>query len=104
MLTIEVLERLRKEFPSRPMTVLWDGASYHRSAIVLAAAARLGIEIVRLPAYSPDFMPVEARAETCGFQDRSGLAASDTVPMDPLHAICQHLWRRRRQQHIGTVQ
>jgi transposase len=42
------------------MTVLWDGASYHRSAIELAAAARLGIEIVRLPAYSPDFMPVEA--------------------------------------------
>ena len=56
MLTIEVLERLRKEFPSRPMTVLGDGASHHRSAIVLAAAARLGIEIVRLPAYSPDFM------------------------------------------------
>jgi transposase len=27
---------------------------------VLEAAARLDIQIVRLPAYSPDFMPVEA--------------------------------------------
>jgi transposase len=58
--TIEVLQRLRDEFAERPMIVVWDGASYHRSACVLEAAARLAIEIVRLPAYSPDFMPVEA--------------------------------------------
>ena len=58
--TIDVLERLRAEFPSRSMIVLWDGASYHRSATVLEAAARLDIQIVRLPAYRPDFMPVEA--------------------------------------------
>ena len=58
--TIDVLERLRVEFQQRPMIVIWDGASYHRSACVLAAAARLGIQLVRLPAYSPDFMPVEA--------------------------------------------
>ena len=42
------------------MIVVWDGASYHRSKCVLEAAARLEIQIVRLPAYSPDFMPVEA--------------------------------------------
>jgi len=47
--TIDVLERLRAEFPSRSMIVLWDGASYHRSATVLEAAARLDIQIVRLP-------------------------------------------------------
>lgn len=58
--TIDVLERLRRELPERPMVVVWDGASYHRSACVLEAARRLGIQIVRLPAYSPDFMPVEA--------------------------------------------
>jgi transposase len=58
--TIEVLERLRGEFPGRPMIVVWDGASYHRSACVFEAAKRLGIKLVRLPAYSPDFMPVEA--------------------------------------------
>ena len=58
--TIEVLQRLRDEFPAHPMILLWDGAPYHRAACVLDAAARLGIQIVRLPAYSPDFMPVEA--------------------------------------------
>jgi len=58
--TIEVLQRLRNEFAERPMIVVWDGAPWHRSACVLEAAARLAIEIVRLPAYSPDFMPVEA--------------------------------------------
>jgi transposase len=58
--TIEVLQRLRDEFAERPMIVIWDGAPWHRSACVLDAAARLAIEIVRLPAYSPDFMPVEA--------------------------------------------
>jgi transposase len=59
-LTIEVLERLRGEYGDRPIIVIWDGASYHRSEIVRAAAERLHIQLVRLPAYSPDFMPVEA--------------------------------------------
>lgn len=60
LLTIDVLERLRREHGTRPIIVVWDGASYHRSEIVRAAAERLGIELVRLPPYSPDFMPVEA--------------------------------------------
>ena len=58
--TIDALKRLRAEFPQRPMVLVWDGASYHRSGCVLEAAAQLGIQLVRLPAYSPDFMPVEA--------------------------------------------
>ena len=59
-LTVDVLERLRREYGPRPITVVWDGASYHRSELVRAAAERLAITLVRLPAYSPDFMPVEA--------------------------------------------
>ena len=58
--TIDVLKWLREHYPDRKIKVIWDGAPYHRSGIVIAAAALLGIEIVRLPAYSPDFMPVEA--------------------------------------------
>lgn len=58
--TIDVLQRLREEFPERAIVLLWDGASYHRAACVLEAAEALKIRIVRLPAYSPDFMPVEA--------------------------------------------
>jgi transposase len=59
VLTLEVLERLRREYGTRPITVVWDGASYHRSELVRAAAERLAITLVRLPPYSPDFMPVE---------------------------------------------
>jgi len=60
MHTIEALRRLRAEWPDCPMIVLWDGAPYHRAACVREAAAALHIDIVPLPGYSPDFMPVEA--------------------------------------------
>ena len=58
--TIDVLGRLRAEFPEPKLIVLWDGVSYHRAASVRQAAAELRIECRPLPAYSPDFMPVEA--------------------------------------------
>jgi transposase len=58
--TTEVLRRLRAEYPDRKLTIIWDGASYHRANAVRAAAAALHIELVPLPGYSPDLMPVEA--------------------------------------------
>lgn len=58
--TVEVLTRLRQRFPTETVKLLWDGASYHRSRQVREHAARLAIELIPLPAYSPDFMPVEA--------------------------------------------
>jgi transposase len=58
--TVEVLKRLRAEFPTRKIKLIWDGAPYHRSGLVKDEAARLKIELEPLPGYSPDFMPVEA--------------------------------------------
>jgi transposase len=58
--TVDVFKRLRDEFPARKIRVIWDGASYHRSALVKEAAAHCHIELEPLPGYSPDFMPVEA--------------------------------------------
>jgi transposase len=58
--TLDVLRWLREQYPERTIKVIWDGAPYHRSRLVIAAAHALDIELVRLPAYSPDFMPVEA--------------------------------------------
>mgnify|MGYP006282328123 FL=1 len=57
--TVEVLKRLRVEFPDVPIKLVWDGAPYHRAKLVREAAQTLDIGLVRLPAYSPDFMPVE---------------------------------------------
>jgi transposase len=56
---IDVLERLRAEFPDLPIKLVWDGAPYHRALSVRDAAQTLNIELQPLPAYSPDFMPVE---------------------------------------------
>jgi transposase len=58
--TIEVLRRLRAEVPERTLIVLWDGASYHRAKAVREVASKLGIDLMPLPGYSPDLMPVEA--------------------------------------------
>jgi transposase len=58
--TIEVLRRLRAEFPREALIVLWDGAPYHRAKAVREAAMTLGITLMPLPGYSPDLMPVEA--------------------------------------------
>jgi transposase len=54
-----VLERLRAEFPDLPIKLVWDGAPYHRALSVRDATQTLNIELQPLPAYSPDFMPVE---------------------------------------------
>ena len=58
--TSDVLVRLRREFPDRRILVIWDGVSYHRSDTVKTVADEQRIELIRLPGYSPDFMPVEA--------------------------------------------
>jgi transposase len=57
--TIDVLEKIRADLPDENITIIWDGARYHRSNLVKKAAKRLNIELQLLPAYSPDFMPVE---------------------------------------------
>jgi transposase len=58
--TSDVLRRLRALYPDRELVVLWDGAPYHRAGAVREMAAALGIELMPLPGYSPDLMPVEA--------------------------------------------
>jgi transposase len=58
-LTVDVLRRLRTEFPDRRIRLIWDGAPYHRSGLVQDAAKSLNIQLIPLPGYSPDLMPVE---------------------------------------------
>ena len=58
--TIDVLKRLVDLLPNQTIVLFWDGASYHRSHKTTGAAKELGIVLIRLPAYSPDLMPVES--------------------------------------------
>jgi transposase len=60
--TLAYLFHLAKLLGDAPRpTIVWDGAPWHKPLYMLSIAEKvLGFEIVRLPAYSPDFMPVEA--------------------------------------------
>lgn len=58
--TINVLERIRQEHPDREIDIIWDGAPWHIAGVVKDAGKRLSLNIIQLPGYSPDFMPVEA--------------------------------------------
>ena len=59
--TIRFLKRLLQSLngSERQLVIIWDGAPWHRSHKVLAAAHQLGIDIVQLPGYSPDLNPIE---------------------------------------------
>lgn len=60
--TIEVLERLRQRFPTRPINMVWEGAPYHRAAKVRQRADELAIELMPLPAY----VPTSCQLKRCG--------------------------------------
>ena len=59
--TVNLLRALvawRAGKPGR-LVLIWDNAPCHVARVVEAEAARLGIEIVNLPGYSPDLNPIE---------------------------------------------
>jgi hypothetical protein len=49
--TVDVLRRLRAEWPEDKLIVVWDGASYHRASAVPEAATAVHIDLVPLPGY-----------------------------------------------------
>jgi transposase len=59
--TILFLQRLIAQFgrSDRQLVIIWDGAPWHRSQAVRTQAQQLGIQIIQLPAYSPDLNPIE---------------------------------------------
>jgi transposase len=57
---IEFLNKTRDFYSSsNTIHMVLDGASYHRSLIVVAAAKALDIELHYLPPYSPNLNPIE---------------------------------------------
>lgn len=58
--TAQFLRRLNEHLePDGPLVVLWDGAPWHRSKVARRQAQELGMQVVQLPAYSPDLNPIE---------------------------------------------
>lgn len=58
--TARFLQRLTNQFDTKcPLVIIWDGAPWHRSKVARRQAEKLGIQLVQLPAYSPDLNPIE---------------------------------------------
>lgn len=59
--TVAFLDRLAEWLgeTERLVTIIWDGAPWHRARIAQAKAAHLGFRLMPLPGYSPDLNPIE---------------------------------------------
>jgi transposase len=55
----ELLQLLAGAYPGVPLTIVLDNARYQRCALVQSLAQRLGIELLFLPAYSPNLHLIE---------------------------------------------
>jgi transposase len=55
----ELAQWLDVDVENKTVYIILDGAPWHRSKKVMAAAAQLGFTLVRLPGYSPDLNPIE---------------------------------------------
>jgi transposase len=109
--TVEILKKIRALCHSSiPLTLIWDNAPYHRSHTVKQAARELAIQIVPLPSYSPDFMPVEhlwqwlredVTYHACYNTDTKLIeqvaAFEKTINAHP-HAIADRLWTKTTLQ------
>jgi transposase len=104
--TRQFLQRLTAwlQLAGRQLVIIWDGASWHRSHSVRTQAQQLGIELLQLPAYSPDLNPIEGlwkwmRAEVTQHFCHDSLpdlfddckAFIDRINLDP-DAMISRLW------------
>ena len=55
----ELLEKLKKQHPDKPITLFLDNAKYQQCNLVKELAQQLGIELVFLPPYSPNLNLIE---------------------------------------------
>jgi transposase len=74
---VDFLRRLRRKI-RRPLIVVWDRWSVHRSAARRIAAARWKrIEFEPLPAYAPELNPVEAMWSHAKYADLANYVPDD---------------------------
>lgn len=106
--TRQFLQRLTAQWheSDRQLVIIWDGAPWHRSQAVRTQAEKLGIQLVQLPAYSPDLNPIEGlwkwmRKEVTQHFCHASLqdlfldckAFIDQINLDP-DAMISRLWPR----------
>jgi transposase len=79
---VDFLRRLRRKI-RRPLIIVWDRWSVHRSAARRIAAARWKhIEFEPLPAYAPELNPVEAMWGHAKFAKLANYVPDDVDDLD----------------------
>ena len=61
------------------VVIIWDGATWHRAKSVQAAAAKLGLTLIPVPAYSPDLNPIENLWRWCEKRSHATTAINPCV-------------------------
>lgn len=59
-ITVKILKKLRKIYPTQKLLILWDGAGWHRGSEVKKYLAKdQNMETIHFPRYSPELNPQE---------------------------------------------
>lgn len=75
---VALVKQLRRQF-RRPLIIIWDRWSVHRSAArQLQASCVKHVDFEWLPAYAPELNPVEARWSYTKFSDLCNFVPDDT--------------------------
>ena len=56
---VELLENIALKYTDKPIALILDNARYQKCAVVIDCAAKLGIDLVFLPTYSPNLNLIE---------------------------------------------
>ena len=56
---VELMDLIKEKHPNKPVSLVMDNARYQRAKIVQEHAEKIGIELVFLPAYSPNLNLIE---------------------------------------------
>lgn len=74
---VDFVKQLRKDL-RRPLIIVWDRWSVHRSAAKRLAASRVTqVEFEWLPAYAPELNPVEARWSQTKYSEMANFVPDD---------------------------
>lgn len=85
-----LIPSIRQAYPDGGVSVVMDNASFHRSRVLDRMFARHGIELVFLPAYSPEFNPIEtAFAWVKGHVRRDTLGSIGDIPGATFRALAE---------------
>jgi len=103
--TIQFLQRMADWLQDGPGAVLiiWDGATWHRAKAVQVAAAKLGLTLFPLPAYSPDLNPIENLWRWMREEDAQPLPYVHAPPLRPLQSLHQPHQSTSRKGRVSSM-